>query len=105
MYRMSSNTVSVQRLTAEVVGIGGPLASIVSHMQSHGARALRDTSDIPEILGRLLEPPLEELTDGWSDERILDAAAVLRAACDVVCREIYLVSPPNRAQRRARRRP
>jgi hypothetical protein len=44
------------------------------------------------------------VADGWPPERILDAAAVLHAACERVCSEIFVVAPPNRAQRRRLRR-
>jgi hypothetical protein len=96
-------TPGVERLTAEVVAIGGPLASIAWHMQETAARR-GEHADIPAILGPMLLPALAELTDGWADERIDDAAAVLHAACQRVCDEILLV-PPEPPRRRPLRRP
>jgi hypothetical protein len=65
------------RLTRELVDIGGPLASLVHHMQEQASERGKDP-----------------------DERIGDAADVLHAACERVCQEIFVLPAPNRAQRR-----
>jgi hypothetical protein len=101
---MDDHEEALARLTHELIGIGGPLASIVSHMYE-SAHARGEEPRVHEILGELLGPPLAGLADGWPAERINDAADVLHAACERVCSEIFLVPPPNRAaRRRARRR-
>jgi len=103
---MSASPSPVDRLVAEVVGIGGPLASIVSHMQQSAARDGR-TSEVHGILAALLTPPLSELCAEWPEQRVEDCTTALHAACERICDEIILVPPPNRAQRRlaAHRRP
>jgi hypothetical protein len=100
---MDDHEEALAHLTRELIGIGGPLASIVSHM-IESAEARGREPRIHEVLTELLGPPLAGLADGWPPERINDAADVLHAACERVCSEIFLVPPPNRARRRARRR-
>jgi hypothetical protein len=103
---MSDDTTPIERLTRELVHIGGPLATLAYHMSQQAAAGGRDPSEVPDVLAELVEPTIEGITEGWPEERILDAAAVLHAACERVCSEIMIVvPPPSRAQRRGLRRP
>jgi hypothetical protein len=92
------------RLTRELVDIGGPLASLVHHMQEQASNRGKDPAGVTAILADLIEPTLAGLVDGWPEERIGDAADVLHAACERVCQEIFILPAPNRAQRRRMRR-
>jgi len=102
---MSDTSTPLARLTAETVAIGGPLTSLVSHMVQVGELKDRDPAEIPVILTDLIGPTIEGITEGWPAGRIDDAADILHAACERICSDIFIVPPPNRAERRARRRP
>lgn len=101
---MTDNDAAIDRLTRELVDIGGPLASLVSHMQESALASGQDPMGVTAILADLIRPELAGLADGWPGERIDDAADVLHAACERVCSEIFVVAPPNRAARRRMRR-
>ena len=103
---MSVTDSPIGRLTHELVAIGGPLASLVYHMQQQAAANRQDPAGVNDVLADLLEPTIEGIAEGWPAERIDDAAAVLHAACERVCSDIFIVTPPsNRGQRRRMRRP
>jgi hypothetical protein len=100
---MDTNTVTpIHRLTVELVDIGGPLASLVSHMQESAAARGEQLPSPNTMLIDLIEPTIADLAEGWSDDRIRDAADIIHAACQRVCSEVFIV-PDSRAQRRARR--
>jgi hypothetical protein len=100
---MTDISPATQRLATELVAIGGPLASIVWHMQQTAAQSGGCGDAIPEILTGLLGPTLAGLCEDWPEERIADCADVVHAACARVCEDIFIVPPPNRAARRRRR--
>jgi hypothetical protein len=99
---MDTDTTALGRLTEELVAIGGPLASLVSHMIDSAQASGSSPASINEVLAHLIEPTIEGLTDGWPDERIEDAADVLHAACERICADIFIAPPPNRRARRRR---
>src|SRR3954453_12930945 len=101
---MTDTCTPIERLTGEIVAIGGPLSSLVSHMIQVGDLKGGDPAEIPVILTDLIGPTIEGITDGWAADRIDDAADILHAACERICSEIFIAPPPNRAQRRAMRR-
>jgi len=86
-----------------IVGCGGPLTSIVAHMERHGG----SSAPVGEVLSGLLSSVLTPLDETYSDEQLQVAAAILHETTEIVCREIYLVpdtpSAGNWSQRRPRR--
>jgi hypothetical protein len=89
----------LERYVAELVALGGPLTSIVDHMQRNGGTP----ASIPEVLRGLLGSTLSPLTADHDDATLDAAAALLHDTCEIVCAEILLV-PLNRQARRAARR-
>ncbi len=73
---------------AAIVGCGGPLTSIVAHMERHSGSA----APIGEVLSGLLSSVLTPLHEAYSDEQLQVAAAILHDTTEIACREIYLVA-------------
>ena len=88
---------------AAIVQCGGPLTSIVAHLEQHGGAG----APVSTVLTGLLSSVLTPLQETHSEEQPQVAAAILHETTDIVCREILLVPDApnggNRAQRRRRR--
>jgi hypothetical protein len=91
---MSGQHPPIEALVEAVVGLGGPLTSIVSHMveTQMSGRGAPNAASIPNILHGLLRDVLEPLRDEFSAGEILASARALERVTDQVCGEILLVN-------------
>jgi hypothetical protein len=85
----------IETLIAAVVGLGGPLTSIVGHMveSQMSGRGAPNPASIPNILRGLLRDVLDPLRDEFSADEILMSARALDRVTEQVCGEIVLVNP------------
>ncbi len=84
----------MQSFVGELVDLGGPLTSIVDHMTSwqSAGRSAPDALPVNVVLDGLLNDVLKPLENDFDEDALMQSAAVLDAACKLVCSEIHLVA-------------
>jgi hypothetical protein len=91
----SSGDAAIAALVAQLLQTTATLTVMVDEMMRFrsAGRSAPDAPPVVEILGRLLCDVLPALLATHSPAAIADVATILREADDIMCRDLYFVSP------------
>lgn len=108
-------------LVTQLIGFGGPMSQMISHMHEAEASGLSspDAPPILEIAHKLIRDVVDDLADRHTDAEIRTSAEIVEQVTTAICENIFFIPPAemgralnrpgsrppgNRRQRRSGRR-
>jgi len=82
-------------LVTQLIGCGGPLSQMISHMHEAEASGLcsPDAPPIFEIAHKLIRDVIDDLSDRHTEDEIRTSATIVEEVTTAICEDIFFIPP------------